>query len=215
MLTGLLVIVAAIWLFVITAPLVVLPSRARRAAARNCFRSDRSFSRHRAAHEARAIADLGGTMLVVLLVVVSPLLLASVAIHSVVIPVPLAFEALQTDFNNDAAWEANPRRGPYEQVAQKHERFVVARGGTKADARVIQKVLWKSIPFVIITWTVSMFVFAGWICRLSRAAFCEYHRGLRTRTLILNNKRHAVALCKRPNVIARRSYLTGSRDTTP
>lgn len=212
---GLLIVIAAAWLFVITAPLVILPSRARRAAARNCFRSDRSFSRHRAAHEARAIADLGGTMLVVLLVVLSPFLVAVVAIHSVVIPIPLAFEALQTDFNNHAAWEANPKRGPYEQVAQKHEQFVIARGGSRADARAIQKVLWRSVPFVLLIWLVAMFVFAGWICRLSSAAFCEYHRGLRTRTLIISNKRNAVALCKQPSVIARRRYLTGSRDTTP
>ena len=214
MLAGLIILLLAMPLFVITAPLVVLPPRARRAAARNCFRSDRSFSRHRATHEARAIVDLGGTMLVVLLVILAPLAVAIVAVHSFAIPMPLALEAVQTDFRNAEAWEANPKRGPYESIAQRHEHFVVSRGGTLQDARSIQRTLWRTAPFVAMLWVVSMFVLAGWICRLSRSAFCEYHTGLRTRTLIISNKRYAVALCKQPNVAARRRYLTGSRDAT-
>lgn len=210
MLLGLALVLFGVPLFVMTAPLVVLPPRARRAAARNCFRSDRSFSRHRASHEARAIIDLGGTMFVVLLIVLAPLAVAAVAVHSSVIPIPLAIEAVQTDFSNSEAWELNPRRGPYESIAQRHERFVLSRGGTLQDARAIQKVLWTTAPFVAIVWVASMFVLAGWICRLSRVAFCEYHQGLRTRTMILHNKRHAATLCKQPAVAARRRYLTGS-----
>jgi hypothetical protein len=209
MLAGLLLLLSAP-LFVLIAPLVVLPTRAVRAAGRNCFRSDKSFSRHRAGHELKAIADLGQTMLVVCLLVVSPLVVVVLIVHTFFIPVPLAAEAAMTDFRNSAAWEQNPRRGPYEGIAQKHERFVVNRGGTVRDAHSIQKTLWRSAPGVILIWFASIVGIMGWMCRLCSTAFCEYHKGLRTRTMILSNKRLAAQLCLDPSVAARRHYLTGS-----
>lgn len=212
MLTGLILIVAVSCVFVLTAPFVVLPTPVVRIAIANCFRSDGTFSRYRSRFEFRAIAGLGRSMLAVLLVILAPLLLAGLAIHSFVIPAPLAVEALLTDFSDADAWRTNPKRGPFEDVARRHERFVMEQGGTRQDALGIQKVLWQSLPAIGIVWLISMFVFADWICRLSRAAFQDYHHGLRTRSLILTNKRHAAHLCTQPDVQARRSYLTGTYD---
>ncbi len=209
MLTGLCLAVAACCIFVVTAPVVVLPTPVLREAMRNCFRSDGTFSGYRSKYEFRAFTDLGRTMLVVLLLILSPLLLAAIAIHSLVIPAPLAIEALLTNFSDSDAWRTNPRRGPFEDVARRHEQFVMEQGGTRQDALKIQRVLWRSLPAIGIVWLAAMFVFADWICRLSRTAFRDYHHGLRTRSMILSNKRHARHLCEQPEVQARRDYLTG------
>jgi len=209
MLTGLSLAVVVCCIFVVTAPVVVLPTPVLREALRNCFRSDGKFSGYRSKHEFRAFTGLGRTMLAVLLLILSPLLLAGIAIHSLVIPAPLAVEALLTNFNDSDAWRTNPRRGPFEDVARRHEQFVLEQGGTRQDALKIQRVLWRSLPAIGIVWLAAMFVFADWICRLSRTGFRDYHHGLRTRSMILSNKRHAVQLCKQPEVQARRDYLTG------
>lgn len=193
-----LLVVVAVFLI---APLLVIPARARRALLANCRNDDGTISAFRSKVELKALFDLSGTITATCLVVALPLILMMGAIHSFVIPIPLAIESVNTDFRNESAWKANPKRGPFENVALKHERFVIANGGTKKNAHAMQRTLWQWLPAFFLLWIVFLAALSGWLFSWLRRAFYDYHKDLRTRSLLVGNRQYAM-LSRLPNPTA-------------
>jgi hypothetical protein len=157
-----------------------LPNELRRASAENCRRMDGSVSQRRHARELRARRKVYSDLSAVCLLVAMASNGAAYFVHSQLIPLPLAWDAM-TAFNSDPAeWRSNiEKRG----LVAKHRKAIRSSAGRESAALDrMQSGLWNGWGGILIL--ALVWVGGCYVCvRLAYMRILrDFYAGLRERS---------------------------------
>ena len=126
-----------------------LPRSIRRVRNANCRRADRTWSSRRARIEQKSSDRLRLAVFQVLVVAIVPLNVLVWIVHTELIPVPIAIEAISSFEAPTSAWKEN--LAPTE---QRYDRTVGISAVPNAEAR--KRMLWNGWPILVLVGLVAL-----------------------------------------------------------
>jgi hypothetical protein len=163
-----------------------MPVKLREARSDNCLRIDGSYSPRRNAHERRALQKVRTDLWAVLLLIVLTGNWLVFFIHSEVIPIPVAFQAVEAFDIDSQAWKQKLRD---QRVDLAYEQWTVSKVPTdRQTVESNQMLLWYSWPLVILVVAVWAIGSASFLSRAYLTIVREYASGIAARAELNLNR---------------------------
>jgi hypothetical protein len=133
---------------IIAVGFMAIPGDVRAMIAANCRGSKGQLKAKYVLCELNAVAEFYGGVLFVSAIFAVTLLFVAIQVNDYLIPVEFAKSAIQQADWDVATWKQNLTSGTAN-VRREHEQWVVSNGGSVADARNLQTVLWSGFPIAV------------------------------------------------------------------